>query len=98
MKIYVITPFLKVLHADGKPTSEKDDILVPQEIEVDDTFVDNFIPANELKLPQAYIHKDDDRHMAIYRYDKLYILDKDYLETVQEQHRVFSLFFISPIA
>jgi len=86
MKIYIIERFVKVFHADSKPTSNENDILRCKEIEVDENFTEGLLPSIELGLPQAYFHKKDDKQMMIYRYEKLYFFDLEYLQVIQERY------------
>jgi len=94
MKIYLIERFIKVFHADGVPTSEKDDILSYKEVEITKSFKEGLRPAIELGLPHAYFHIEDDLQNMIYRYHKLYIFDADYLPIIQERYKyLYNVFY-----
>ena len=84
MEIYCIENFLN-LHTP--PLSQKETTLSYKVLEInEETLLNDFIPAYDIGLEQAYFHRDDDTQLMLYRYPRLYFTDKAYLKVIQQKY------------
>ncbi len=85
MEIYCIENFLN-LHTP--PVSQKVTTLSYKVLIVEEeTLRQDFIPAYDIALDQAYFYRDDDAQAMDSRYPRLYFTDKAYLSVIQEKYQ-----------
>ena len=84
MEIYCIENFLR-LHTH--PLSEKETTPSYKVLKInEETLLNDFIPAYDIGLEQAYFYRDDDTHSMLSRYPRLYFTDKAYLKVIQQKY------------